>query len=152
MDKSYLKLTTLCLFIFFTLPIPTIAEDTHTESPIQVVEGISLQSLAWTYGLLILLALISVYFLWKRGNLRLVNGSEKKLKICENRVIGPKQCLLVVEYEGEKMLLGVSPGIIQHLCFLGMQTENLPENTPFETLMQVEGVKHHLEGHKPRSS
>ena len=42
------------------------------------------------------------------------------------------------------MLLGVSPGIIQHLCFLGMNRDNVSDHTDFEALMAVEGVKEHL--------
>ena len=47
-------------------------------------------------------------------------------------MLGHKQFLAVVEYEGRKMLLGVCPGRIDYLCPLegnedGVGTENAPD-------------------------
>lgn len=44
--------------------------------------------------------------------------SERKLHIEEMRSLGGRQFLVVAEYEGQKMLLGVVPGRIEHLCVL----------------------------------
>jgi flagellar biogenesis protein FliO len=46
------------------------------------------------------------------------NGSERKLQISEMRSLGNRQFLVVVEYEENKMLLGVTPGKIDYLCAL----------------------------------
>ena len=37
-------------------------------------------------------------------------------------MLGHRQFLVVVEYENQKMLLGVGPGTIEHLCYLEMPT------------------------------
>lgn len=44
-----------------------------------------------------------------------------QLQVKETRMLGHKQFLLVVEYEGQKMLLGTSPNGIQYLCKLDSQ-------------------------------
>ncbi len=44
-----------------------------------------------------------------------------KLQVKETRMLGHKQFLLVVEYEGQKMLLGTSPQGMQYLCKLDSQ-------------------------------
>jgi flagellar biogenesis protein FliO len=41
---------------------------------------------------------------------------ERKLIVRESRMVGARQQLMVVEYDGHKMLLGVSPGSIEYLC------------------------------------
>ncbi|RME71214.1 MAG: hypothetical protein D6781_04730 [Verrucomicrobia bacterium] len=54
--------------------------------------------------------------LFKRGSLPKPFGkSEGKLRVLENRMLGNRQFLMVVEYEGAKMLLGVCPGRIDYL-------------------------------------
>lgn len=42
----------------------------------------------------------------------------RKLNIEETRSLGGRQFLVVAEYEGQRMLLGVCPGRIDHLCVL----------------------------------
>lgn len=42
----------------------------------------------------------------------------RKLRIEESRVVGSRQHLVVAEYEGKRVLLGVSPGRIDFLCGL----------------------------------
>jgi hypothetical protein len=37
--------------------------------------------------------------------------------------LGNKQYLVVVEYDGQKILLGVGPGMINKLCYLGSAFE-----------------------------
>lgn len=52
-------------------------------------------------------------------------SAEDRLIVSETRMLGNRQYLMVVEYGDQKMLLGVAPGSIQHLCFLesGYQDE-----------------------------
>ena len=45
-------------------------------------------------------------------------GTENSLIILETKMLGSRQFLTVVEYNEQKMLLGVSPGRIEQLCFL----------------------------------
>jgi flagellar protein FliO/FliZ len=44
--------------------------------------------------------------------------SERRLHIREMKSLGGRQFLVVAEYEGRRMLLGVCPGRIEHLCEL----------------------------------
>jgi flagellar biogenesis protein FliO len=55
-----------------------------------------------------------------------------KLQLQETWMLGHKQFLAVVDYEGRKMLLGVCPGRIDYLCPLegnedAVGTENAPD-------------------------
>ena len=77
------------------------------------------ETLFWLYGLLFLGVGFFAYKFWKRGALVRSNSKQSKLNVLEMRMLGNKQFLLVVEYDGQRMLLGVSPGIIQHICILG---------------------------------
>ena len=71
------------------------------------------------YCLLILLASTVGLFALKRGRLpSLKKGREEQLSIVETRMLGNRQFLIVAEYAGRRMLLGVGPGAISHLCFL----------------------------------
>jgi|GEM_PF-1993594 len=59
-----------------------------------------------------------------KGKFSLKNQtSGQRLVVSETKVLGNKQFLVVVEYGAQKMLLGVGPGMINHLCYL---------NSPFE--------------------
>lgn len=42
----------------------------------------------------------------------------RKLRIEETRSVGSRQHLIVAEYDGRRMLLGISPGRIEYLCGL----------------------------------
>ena len=44
----------------------------------------------------------------------------RKLVVSESRSLGNRQFLVVVEYESERVLLGVTPGKIDYLCPLPM--------------------------------
>jgi flagellar biogenesis protein FliO len=57
----------------------------------------------------------------------------RRLKIEESRMLGYKQHLVVAEYEGRKLLLGVCPGRIDFLCRLDEAGED------FERLMSKQG-------------
>ncbi len=53
------------------------------------------------------------------GALAARNKTARKLDISETRMLGNRQYLVVAEYEGRKMLIGVCPGRIEYLCNLG---------------------------------
>lgn len=67
---------------------------------------------------------IAIIQLSKKGRFVSALGKSKgKLQIEETKVLGNKQFLVVVNYEGEKILLGVGPGMINKLCYLTPQDE-----------------------------
>ena len=63
----------------------------------------------------------------KRGKINIgalkTYAADQHLVISESRMLGNRQYLMVVEYGAQKMLLAVTPGRVDHLCFL---------ETPFE--------------------
>ena len=63
------------------------------------------------------LAFFSYYF-FKHGLplYRNRNSGEKKLAVLEMKSLGNRQFLLVVGYEDQRLLLGVTPGKIDYLC------------------------------------
>jgi flagellar biogenesis protein FliO len=67
------------------------------------------------------------------------NAVERKLQISEMRSLGNRQFLVVVEYEENKMLLGVAPGKIDYLCALESRV-----TTDFASLAP-ESAEPHLE-------
>jgi flagellar biogenesis protein FliO len=89
------------------------------------------------YAFLILIAGVTGYLLWKKGNFRLTGTGASRLKVLESRLVGPKQCLMVVDYEGQKLLLGVSPGNIQNLALL----TDFSEAEAFEPLLAQHETK-----------
>lgn len=69
------------------------------------------------FVLLIVLAGGGLYLMKNGLPLRTaLTGSQRKLEIAEMRALGNRQFLLVVEYENQRMLLGVTPGQIDYLC------------------------------------
>jgi flagellar protein FliO/FliZ len=58
------------------------------------------------------------------GFLRPKSKGARKLNVAETRMLGNRQFLVVAEYEGRRMLLGVCPGRIELLSELGSQTED----------------------------
>ena len=58
------------------------------------------------------------YYLLKRqpGFVAGLKSGPRKLNVSESRSLGNRQFLVVVEYENERMLLGVTPGKIDYLC------------------------------------
>lgn len=95
------------------------------------------ETLFWLYGILFLGVGFLAYKFWKKGSLVRSNSKQSKLQVLEMRMLGNKQFLLVVEYGGQRMLLGVSPGIIQHICMLGedAQSGSIPPGTDFSELL-----------------
>jgi flagellar biogenesis protein FliO len=71
-------------------------------------------------GYLLLLTVLagSGYYLFKNGFIFQKNaaGALKKLQVLEMRSLGNRQFLVVVGYEEQRMLLGVTPGKIDYLC------------------------------------
>lgn len=69
---------------------------------------------------------IGALIIWviKRGNLPInLRKKASTLRVAETHMLGNKQFLIVVEYEEQKLLLGVGPGMINYLTHL---------STPFE--------------------
>lgn len=61
------------------------------------------------------------WFLLRRGSRFALGGrSPRKLVVSESRSLGNRQFLVVVEYERERMLIGVTPGKIDYLCPLSL--------------------------------
>ena len=65
--------------------------------------------------LLFLLAIPLIWILWRKRMPRAVGGN-RKLNISESCMVGPRQFIVVVSYENERILIGVSPGQINYLC------------------------------------
>ncbi len=62
---------------------------------------------------------VVVWYLFKRGVIRQpFSKGEGRLKIAESRMLGNRQFLMVVEYDDQKILLGVGPGKIDYLTNL----------------------------------
>ena len=64
-------------------------------------------------------------------------GKQKRLQIEETRMLGHRQYLVVAEYDGKKMLLGVCPGRIDYLCPLDFGGEGEPKFSIKETEVSV---------------
>jgi len=95
---------------------------TQTDRP-QATEG--LFSTSSTSSLL--LSLLGAWFLFKRGFLKKpFSKGEGKLKVAESRMLGNRQFLMVVEYEDNKILLGVGPGKIDYLTSLDTYRNEFP--------------------------
>ena len=80
----------------------------------------SMDDLGRMLGYMVLLGCLVFfsYYFFKHGLplYRTRNGSEKKLHILEMKSLGNRQFLLVVGYEDQRLLLGVTPGKIDYLC------------------------------------
>jgi len=74
---------------------------------------------------------IGGYFILKRGlPLRAIRASESRLHLRETKMLGNRQFLVVAEYEGSRILLGVGPGRIEYLCPLDGPDETTPSPLP----------------------
>ena len=96
--------------------------------------GSFIQTLGYIVAILMIVGAVVAFFLRSGGLLGLRMGAKtnRKLHLQETWMLGHKQFLAVVEYEGKKMLLGVCPGRIDYLCPLegnedGVGTENAPD-------------------------
>ncbi|MDD5350863.1 MAG: flagellar biosynthetic protein FliO [Chthoniobacteraceae bacterium] len=81
--------------------------------------GALLQILVYFFLLLGILAAGLFFMRNGLGGLAQKNKGVRKLSINETRMLGNRQFLVVAEYEGKKMLIGVCPGRIDYLCKLG---------------------------------
>lgn len=87
-------------------------------------------SLMWSVILFVFMVMVIagfwVHSKWGGNGLRkLAHSSE--LKIRETKALGNRQFLVVVEYGEQRMLLGVAPGMINHLCYLEHDSEGAGE-------------------------
>lgn len=76
------------------------------------------QGLVYVFALLLLLGAAVVVLNrggWF-GGIRSGGKAVRKLQIEETRMLGHRQYLVVAEYEGRRMMLGVCPGRIDYLC------------------------------------
>ena len=87
------------------------------QPPAPLPDSQRMVSLALYFAVLVGLAGAGLYLLRNGLPLRsLRSGDARKLQIVEMRALGNRQFLLVVEYEQNRMLLGVTPGKIDYLC------------------------------------
>lgn len=71
---------------------------------------------------------VVVWYLFKSGFMRkpFAKG-EGKLKIAETRMLGNRQFISVVEYDNQKILIGVGPGKIDYLTTLQNSSGDFPQ-------------------------
>ncbi len=74
---------------------------------------------------------VAAWYFFKRGLIRkpFAKG-EGKLKVAETRMLGNRQFIMVVEYEDQKILLGVGPGKIDYLTNLQAYRGDFPQIEP----------------------
>ena len=96
--------------------------------------GSFIQMFGYVVAILMIVGALVVFFMRSGGfiGLRMGTKAARKLHLQETWMLGHKQFLAVIEYEGRKMLLGVCPGRIDYLCPLegnedGVGTENAPD-------------------------
>lgn len=96
--------------------------------------GSLIQMLGYVVAIVMIVGAVVAFFLRSGGllGIRLGAKTNRKLQLQETWMLGHKQFLAVVDYEGRKMLLGVCPGRIDYLCPLegnedAVGTENAPD-------------------------
>lgn len=114
-------------------PNGTIVEEPLAESnamdSILANDSSSEGAIVTMFGLFLIVAGIAVaaWFLFKRGVLRKpFANTGGKLKVAETRMLGNRQFIMVVEYEEQKILLGVGPGKIDYLTNLSSFKSEFP--------------------------
>ncbi len=113
------------------------AEEGEAAPPELEAPGDSWFSLA-PYGALAALGGAGWYFLKKyKQRPGLSSSVQDEIEITQTRMLGNRQFLVVVRSGRQKMLLGVGPGMIQHLCFL--QNEGTGERD-FEAVLEDEPI------------
>jgi len=70
------------------------------------------------------------YFLKRGLPLRGKKNGESRLQLLETKMLGNRQFLVVVNYDDNKMLIGVGPGQIQYLCPLDSADDDLEKLAP----------------------
>ena len=79
-------------------------------------EAPGMSGLAASFLALLALCAGGVYLLRRQTGFALVGKGQRKLVVSESRSLGNRQFLVVVEYESERILVGVTPGKIDYLC------------------------------------
>jgi flagellar biogenesis protein FliO len=72
---------------------------------------------------------LGVFFYVRRSRNRLgkiSQNSQGAIEICRTRSLGSKQFLVVVQVEGRRMLIGVGPTFMTHLCDLESEEFSIP--------------------------
>ena len=109
-------------------------KDLASENDLSIGLFINAMGIVITVGVLGLAA----FFLFRRGVLRQpFSKPEGKLQIKESRMLGNRQFLMVVEYEDNRILLGVGPGKIDYLTSLNSYKNEYP-NTEEEDRKFIE--------------
>ena len=83
----------------------------------------------WIAPISVLLLLIgTLIFLQKKGYFGLNrHTAEGKLRIKDQIMLGNRQFLVVVEYGGKEILVGIGPGFIRHVCSLTEENSSSDE-------------------------
>ena len=123
-----MKLLSILLLLFFLASAPVLraADEDPVKSPlysdtIPSWKGPSFDCISRgiVYFIAFIGAMTCLLYVYRKRKMSVYGGSRGgKLRICETRMLGNKQFLVVVEYGKQKMLLGVGPGMIHHLCCL----------------------------------
>ena len=143
MARSRLRLSlahgALCCLLL--LPAAAVAQGQSSSSGSLVFSGAPtagagsmIQMLGYVLAIVMIVGAVIAFFLRSGGllGIRLGAKTNRKLQLQETWMLGHKQFLAVVDYEGRKMLLGVCPGRIDYLCPLegnedAVGTENAPD-------------------------
>ena len=143
MARSRLRLSlahgALCCVLL--LPAAAVAQGQSSSSGSLVFSGAPtagagsmIQMFGYVLAIVMIVGAVIAFFLRSGGllGIRLGAKTNRKLQLQETWMLGHKQFLAVVDYEGRKMLLGVCPGRIDYLCPLegnedAVGTENAPD-------------------------
>jgi len=154
MARSRLRLSlahgALCCVLL--LPAAALAQGQSSSSGSLVFSGAPtagagsmIQMLGYVLAIVMIVGAVIAFFLRSGGllGIRLGAKTNRKLQLQETWMLGHKQFLAVVDYEGRKMLLGVCPGRIDYLCPLegnedAVGTENAPD---FQQMLARRGGK-----------
>lgn len=103
------------------VPTSTLSPDTklHPRPPAALFapeKSTNSNQLIVYFVVLVALAGAGLYFLKRGLPLRGARPGENRLQLLETKMLGNRQFLVVVQYEDNKVLLGVGPGQIQYLC------------------------------------
>lgn len=93
-------------------------------------ETASLPGLATSLVMLLALCAGGYYLVRRQSGFLPAGKGQRKLVVSESRSLGNRQFLVVVEYENERVLLGVTPGKIDYLCPLPTATLPAGQHAP----------------------
>ena len=90
-------------------------------SPLQFKDSNGAGFEVWIAPFFVLVLLVGVlWFLNRKGYFgKFTNASTGQLKIKEQIMLGNRQFLVVAEYSGREIMLGIGPGFVNHVCDLG---------------------------------